>query len=85
MESLNQSQYNCKAGRDWREDGDVCTTKLLNTPIHLGSQDIVKAKYRFKEMKGVASHLLPSYLDEKCGVIVGATAVNKLSATFWST
>jgi hypothetical protein len=22
MESLNQSQYNCKAGRDWREDGD---------------------------------------------------------------
>ena len=22
MESPNQSQYNCKAGRDWREDGD---------------------------------------------------------------
>jgi hypothetical protein len=22
MESLNRSQYNCKAGRDWREDGD---------------------------------------------------------------
>ena len=64
---------------------DVCTTKLLNTPIQLGSQDVVKAKYRFKEMKGVASHLLPSYLDEKCGVIVGATVVNKLSATFWST
>jgi hypothetical protein len=21
---------------------DVCTTKLLNTPIHLGSQDVVK-------------------------------------------
>jgi hypothetical protein len=40
----------------------VCTTKLLNTPIQLGSQDVVKAKYRFKEMKGVSSHLLPSYL-----------------------
>jgi hypothetical protein len=38
---------------------DVCTTKLLNTPIQLGSQDVVKAKYRFKEMKGVSSHLLP--------------------------
>lgn len=24
-----------------------------------------KAKYRFKEMKGCASHLLPSYLDER--------------------
>jgi hypothetical protein len=44
---------------------DVCTTKLLNTPIHLGSQDVVKAKYRFKEMKGVSSHQLPSYLDER--------------------
>ena len=22
LESPNQSQYNCKAGRDWREDGD---------------------------------------------------------------
>ena len=44
---------------------DVRTTKLLNTPIHLGSQDVVKAKYRFKEMKGVSSHLLPSYLDER--------------------
>ena len=73
MESLNQSQYNCKVGRDWREDGDpdvpvlrdVCATKLLNTPIHLGSQDVVKSKYRFKEMKGVSSHLLPSYLDER--------------------
>jgi hypothetical protein len=63
---------------------DVCTTKLLNTPIQLGSQDVVKAKYRFKEMKGVSSHLLPSYLDvtKECGVIVGATVVNKLSATF---
>jgi hypothetical protein len=27
---------------------DVCTTKLLNTPIQLGSQDVVKGKYRFK-------------------------------------
>ena len=44
---------------------DVCTTKLLNTPIQLGSQDVVKAKYRFKEMKSVSSHLLPSYLDER--------------------
>ena len=44
---------------------DVCTTKLLNTPIQLGSQDVVKAKYRFKEMKDVSSHLLPSYLDER--------------------
>jgi hypothetical protein len=33
---------------------DVCTTKLLNTPIQLGSQDVVKAKYRFKEMKSVS-------------------------------
>jgi hypothetical protein len=44
---------------------DVCTTKLLNTPIQLGGQDVVKAKYRFKEMKGVSSHLLPSYLEER--------------------
>jgi hypothetical protein len=44
---------------------DVCTTKLLDTSIQLGSQDVVKAMYRFKEMKGVSSHLLPSYLDER--------------------
>jgi hypothetical protein len=44
---------------------DVCTTKLLNTPIQRDSQDVVKAKYRLKEMKGVSSHLLPSYLDER--------------------
>jgi hypothetical protein len=61
---------------------DVCTTKLLNTPIQLGSQDVVKAKYRFKEMKGVSSHLLPR---RKNGVIVGTTVVTKLSATSWST
>ena len=107
MESLNQSQYNCKVGRDWREDGDpdvpvlrdVCATKLLNTPIHLGSQDVVKSKYRFKEMKGVSSHLLPSYLDERMWrdrwgcpndhttfFRLGSwVVVNKLSTTFWST
>ena len=61
---------------------DVCTTKLLNTPIQLGSQDVVMAKYRFKEMKGVSSHLLPR---RKNGVIVGITVVTKLSATSWST
>ena len=30
---------------------DVCTTKLLNTPIQLGSQYVVKAKYRLKKWK----------------------------------
>ena len=36
MESPNQSQYNCKAGRDWREDGDPdvpCSTSVMSAPL----------------------------------------------------
>ena len=53
MESLYQSQYNCIKQVEIGEKTviqmyqylrDVCTTKLLNTPIQLGSQDVVKAK-----------------------------------------
>ena len=56
---IQMYQYTCTS---------VMSAPLSYSPIQLGSQDVVKAKYRFKEMKGVSSHLLPSYLDERISV-----------------
>ena len=47
---IQMYQYTCTS---------VMSAPLSYSPIQLGSQDVVKTKYRFKEMKGVSSHLLP--------------------------
>ena len=48
-----------------------------------------KAKQKFKEMKGVSSHLLPSYLDERMWRdrwgTTGDNAFNKHSHTYFRT
>ena len=36
-----------------------------DTGVHTQTIESYWAKYRFKEMKGVSSHILPSYIDER--------------------
>jgi hypothetical protein len=47
---------------------DVCTTKLLNTPIQLGNQDVVKANDNLNKWK-VYHHTY--YLDERMAWSLG--------------